>query len=134
MWGGIPLFWFADKVQIFYLPKKLELTKYYKAKKTWNDLLDKKNQSYRTWGKIKIISLPVHRIITECEALFGRGGLASCGPWGRKELDMTEQLNWTELMRLFYLNAKKYVLLWDKVLAFPVGNETSKQVLSNWKK
>ena len=23
----------------------------------------------------------------------GPGGLASCGSWGRKELDMTEQLN-----------------------------------------
>ena len=26
----------------------------------------------------------------------GQGGLACCGPWGRKELDTTEQLNWTE--------------------------------------
>ena len=27
----------------------------------------------------------------------GQGGLACCSPWGRKESDMTEQLNWTEL-------------------------------------
>ena len=27
----------------------------------------------------------------------GQGGLAFCSPWGRKELDMTERLNWTEL-------------------------------------
>ena len=27
----------------------------------------------------------------------GQGGLACCDSWGRKELDMTEQLNWTEL-------------------------------------
>ena len=27
----------------------------------------------------------------------GQGGLARCNSWGRKELDMTEQLNWTEL-------------------------------------
>ena len=27
----------------------------------------------------------------------GQGGLARCGLWGHKELDMTEQLNWTEL-------------------------------------
>ena len=27
----------------------------------------------------------------------GQGGLACYSPWGRKELDMTEQLNWTEL-------------------------------------
>ena len=27
----------------------------------------------------------------------GQGGLECCGPWGRKESDMTEWLNWTEL-------------------------------------
>ena len=27
----------------------------------------------------------------------GQGGLACCGSWGRKESDMTEWLNWTEL-------------------------------------
>ena len=26
----------------------------------------------------------------------GQGGLACCSSWGHKELDMTEQLNWTE--------------------------------------
>ena len=28
----------------------------------------------------------------------GQGGLACCSSWGRKGLDMTEQLNRTELM------------------------------------
>ena len=27
----------------------------------------------------------------------GQGGLECCNSWGRKELDMTERLNWTEL-------------------------------------
>ena len=27
----------------------------------------------------------------------GQRGLACCDSWGHKELDMTEQLNWTEL-------------------------------------
>ena len=27
----------------------------------------------------------------------GQGGLACCNSWGRKNLDMTERLNWTEL-------------------------------------
>ena len=27
----------------------------------------------------------------------GQGGLAFCGPWGRKESDTTDRLNWTEL-------------------------------------
>ena len=29
----------------------------------------------------------------------GQGSLACYSPWGHKELDMTEQLNWTELTR-----------------------------------
>ena len=29
----------------------------------------------------------------------GQGGLACCGSWGRKESDMTEWLNWTELKK-----------------------------------
>ena len=37
----------------------------------------------------------------ECEQALGvgdgQGGLVCCSPWGRKELDLTEQLNWTEL-------------------------------------
>ena len=28
----------------------------------------------------------------------GQGGLACCNSWGRKELDMTERLNWTALI------------------------------------
>ena len=30
----------------------------------------------------------------------GQGSLACCSPWGRKDLDMTEWLNWTELTEL----------------------------------
>ena len=41
----------------------------------------------------------------------GQGGLACCNSWGRKESDMTERLNWTELMRG---RSKKYV--WSRVM------------------
>ena len=37
----------------------------------------------------------------------GQGGLVCCDSWGRKELDTTEQLNWTELGRV-----KTRVVLW----------------------
>ena len=30
----------------------------------------------------------------------GQGGLACCSPWGRKELDTTERLSWTESLEL----------------------------------
>ena len=36
----------------------------------------------------------------------GQGGLTCCDSWGRKELDTTEQLNWTELNWEWY---KKHI-------------------------
>ena len=40
----------------------------------------------------------------------GQGGLACCSPWSRKELDTTEQLNWTEWM---LLNRWKVTILYN---------------------
>ena len=34
----------------------------------------------------------------------GQGGLVCYSPWGHKESDTTEQLNWTELRQLRYLD------------------------------
>ena len=36
----------------------------------------------------------------------GQGGLACCNSWGRKELDRTEQLNWTDALFETYSNLK----------------------------
>ena len=33
----------------------------------------------------------------------GQGSLVCCSSWGHKELDTTERLNWTELMKWFFL-------------------------------
>ena len=35
----------------------------------------------------------------------GQGGLVCCSPWGHKELDMTDQLNWTEMKRILTIGA-----------------------------
>ena len=35
----------------------------------------------------------------------GQGGLACCDSWGRKESDMTERLNWTELIFAIVLSS-----------------------------
>ena len=32
----------------------------------------------------------------------GQGSLSCCSPWGGKELDMTERLNGTESLKIFY--------------------------------
>ena len=41
----------------------------------------------------------------------GQGGLACCSPWGRKEPDMTERLNWTDTY-LKYKQEKQQKLTW----------------------
>ena len=40
----------------------------------------------------------------------GLGSLACCSPWGRKESDMAEQLNWTELLIFLIVLFLEY---WD---------------------
>ena len=40
----------------------------------------------------------------------GQGGLECCDSWGRKELDMTERLNWTEAEFVTYV----LYLCWDR--------------------
>ena len=52
----------------------------------------------------------------------GQGGLACCDSWGRKESDMTEQLNWTELIAYLFIIMYLFWLLfiacysWTKAL------------------
>ena len=41
----------------------------------------------------------------------GQGGLVCCNPWGRKELDTTEQLNWTESTSREMMNKNVYLYL-----------------------
>ena len=54
-----------------------------------------------------------HHWLDGCESEWtpgvgdGRGGLVSCDSWGRKELDMTERLNWNELNWEESLNFRK---------------------------
>ena len=35
----------------------------------------------------------------------GKGNLVCCSPWGHRESDLTEQLNWTEIFLFFFTRA-----------------------------
>ena len=48
----------------------------------------------------------------------GQGGLACCSPWGHKELDMTEWLNWTELSEKGVLIYKMIIVIFFYSLSF----------------
>ena len=39
----------------------------------------------------------------------GQGSLACCSPWGHKESDMTEQLNWTDAEGKFYIRTHTHI-------------------------
>ena len=47
----------------------------------------------------------------------GQGDLVCCDSWGRKELDTTEWLNWTELKVSFINNLHNVQDIWDAELA-----------------
>ena len=52
----------------------------------------------------------------------GQGSLECCSPWGHKELDMTEKLNWTELMFIIEevgnLNRIKFIFFYNFYSSF----------------
>ena len=47
-----------------------------------------------------------HEFVSTLGVCNGQGGLVCCSPWGHKESDMTEWLNWTELDFLKFLYLK----------------------------
>ena len=49
----------------------------------------------------------------------GQGSLACCSPWGHKELDMTEKLNWTEGHEGGALMNVRTVLIKETPQSFP---------------
>ena len=74
--------------------------------KSW--LIGKDSDAERDWGQKKKETaedemagwhhqLDGHEFEWTLGVGDGQGGLAICDSWGRKDSDMTEQLNWTEL-------------------------------------
>ena len=77
--------------------------------KSW--LIGKDSDAGRDWGQEEKgttedeMSGWLHRLYgheSEWTPGDGQGGLACCDSWGRKELDTTEWLNWTELNWCFF--------------------------------
>ena len=78
--------------------------------KSW--LIGKDSDAGRDWGQeekgmTEDEMAGWHHRLNGCESEWtlgvgdGQRGLACCNSWGRKELDTTEWLNWTELMHRF---------------------------------
>ena len=54
----------------------------------------------------------------------GQGGLTCCDSWGRKELDTTEWLNWTEVPDNLYFNFHSFLF----PLIHPIPHTTANQL------
>ena len=69
----------------------------------WEDPDAGKDWRQEVKGKTEDEMVRLHHWLNEFESTLGvgdgQGGLACCSPWGCKEWDTTEQLNWTELKR-----------------------------------
>ena len=55
----------------------------------------------------------------------GQGGLACCDSWGRKKSDMTQRLNWTELICLYQVNVLILLNIFLKSLLERMGETTT---------
>ena len=62
----------------------------------------------------------------------GQGSLVCCSPWGRKESDTTEQLNWTELIHRKALNSLTWVICFVLFFFFLSLTVIFWCVLSSW--
>ena len=73
--------------------------------------------------------LDAHEFGWRLEVSDGQGGLAFCGSWGCKELDMTERLNWTDNTSVVF--SKHY---WtDSFLSFS-GVSSDKESTCHWRR
>ena len=97
--------------------------------KSW--LIGKDSDAGRDWGQeenrtTEVIQmagwhhrLDAHEFEWTLGVGDGQGGLACCDSWGRKESDMTEQLNWTELIEgksgIMKFNNRK-CKLWNSIV------------------
>ena len=62
----------------------------------------------------------------EAPGVDGQKSLACCGPWGCKELDTTEWLNWT-------VASKKRVAGWESIDTRPISSSICQDSYMRWK-
>ena len=116
--------------------------------KNW--LIGKDSDAGRNWGQEEKGTTEDemagwHHQLDGCEFEWilgvddGQGGLACCDSWGRKELDMSEQLNWTELSSFYngFLKFYYFILFYFAICQFSnqesnLGLEVKVWVLTIW--
>ena len=62
----------------------------------------------------------------------GEGSLVCCSPWGRKESDITEQLNWTDSQRSKSRKEGKCIQIATKIVEASVQTTRKTIALTRW--
>ena len=95
-----------------------ELT-HWKRPRCWDRLRAGGEGDDRGWDGWMAYQLDRHEFEQTLGVGDGQGGLACCGSWGRKELDTTEWLNWTEQYKIkrFFVFKKGRNNSWEKNLS-----------------
>ena len=81
----------------------------------WERLRAGREEDDREWDDWMASRLDVHGFGWTPGVGDGQGGLACCDSWGRKELDTTEWLDWTELN---WTEAIHFPLTWGNALIY----------------
>jgi len=100
-------------------------------------LIEKDSDAGRDWGQeekgmTEDEMAGCHHWLDGCEFEWtpgvgdGQGGLACCDSWGCKELDMTERLNWTELI-IYSLKYSTFLAI-ENVVQGPIFTVTGEVI------
>ena len=83
-------------------PRWEELT-HWKRPWRWERLRAGGEGDDRGWDGWMASLIPWTWVWVNSGSWWWTGGLVCCSSWGRKQLDMTEQLNWTEFINEYFL-------------------------------
>ena len=79
----------------------------------------------RGWQRMRWLDGITDSMVHEFEQTLGdsdgRGSPVYCSPWGRKELDMTEPLSWTEHM-FVHAHISPYLVRWKGLEGLDLGS------------
>ena len=91
--------WLMLKLKLQYFGHSIWRTDHWKRPWCWERLKAGGEGDDRGWNGWMASQLYGHEFEQAPRAGDGQGSLACCSPWGYKELDTTEWLNWTERSR-----------------------------------
>ena len=99
------------KLKLQYLPTWCEELTHWKRPWYWERLKAGGEEDDRRWDGWMASLTQWTWVWVNSRRWWWQGGLVYCSPWGRKELDMTKRLNWTEYVASIYIFITKLFII-----------------------